>query len=150
MMSREIKFQDLNAAIHYVHRLRQIGYIQRGSWDLGQICVHLTAAMLYSMERRTIEAPPFLMRMIGPLILKPLVLRRRKLRAGVKAPRELTPPRSVIEAKAVSDFVRTIDQFRSYQGPPNAHPVFGALTAAEWHTFHTIHAAHHLGFLTPK
>ncbi|MCX5660432.1 MAG: DUF1569 domain-containing protein [Planctomycetota bacterium] len=149
MAKRELKFGDMTASVHYVHKLRQIGYEQHGKWDLGQICLHLTAAIMVSMDGRPLHAP-LILKIIGPPILKPLFLWRRKLIPGMKAPRELTPPRGVDETKAVSDYIRAVERFKKYSGAPHPHAFMGKFTLGQWHVFHTVHAQHHLSFLSPR
>lgn len=149
MLTRELKFKDLPASVAYVHQLRQIGYEQHGKWDLGQICLHLTAAIILSMEGRPLTVPTPL-KILGPVIIKPVFFWRKKMISGMASPKELMPPRGVNEEKAVQDYVRAVKKFLDYSGTPHPHAFMGKFSLTQWRIFHTVHAAHHLRNLTPR
>jgi hypothetical protein len=61
----------------------------------------------------------------------------------------LIPPPHVdlnIQREALQE---AINLFFSSAGPFSGHPLLGPLSKEEWHQFHCVHSAHHLGFAVP-
>lgn len=151
MKRRKLDFDRFESVTADIHHLRAAGYVQLGSWDLSRICDHLTRYMRMSLEGFPFEFPWVLRRLMGPAILKPLVLWTHWLPAGTKAPAPLVPQqRPAQEAEAVEAAVEMLHRVRNHPGRFAPSPLFGAMSNAQWRQVHLIHASHHLSFLVPN
>jgi len=146
---RRLDFRDFDAVIAEVERLRDHGYDAAGRWNLAQICDHLARAFDGSIDGFRLSVPKALVIMTGPLV-KPLVLKTRRLPAGVSSPPGFSPPPDARLDEAVANLNRAIDRFRDHQGPVAFHPAFGQASHEDWTQSHLIHCSHHLGFLSPR
>jgi len=148
MPRRELDFRSFDDVVTDARHLLAIGYERAGAWSLGQICHHLELVMRGSMEGFTARFPWYL-RLAGPVI-KRVVLKQRKLAAGVKGPAEIMPPAVPDETAAVESLIVRCEQVRDHTGIFYPSPLLGRLSPEEWRQIHLIHASHHLGFLSPK
>lgn len=150
---RRLELDVLDHAIAEIRRLQQHGYEQAGRWTLGQTCHHLAFVMRGSLD----GFPPGV---LASPVLRFVASRTKrfwidrpipkgvKLRGSLAA---LVPPEpgELDESEAVQDAIRCFGRLTS---EPQRHvsPVAGELTREQWDTLHRRHAAHHLGFLTPR
>lgn len=151
---RDLRFGSLADAVSDAERLLASGYTPRGKWTLSQACDHLADWLGYSTD----GFPP------TPLLLRPVMWLMRttigkrekaKLLAGKPfptggptLPQSVHPPGD--DAAAVERYRNAVERFERYTGPVHPSPLFGPLTKDEVRVLHTMHAAHHLSFLSPK
>jgi hypothetical protein len=144
---RALTFTRLDEVMPDVDRLLA-GHQTVGNWSLGQICNHLTAALLGSVEGFDFGVPWFLRLTLGRLA-KRQILRSGRVRAGVKLP-ERALPRPGLDDRAEAEALRAaLNHFSGYTGAVADHPFFGRMTKPEWIRLHLIHCAHHLSFVLP-
>jgi hypothetical protein len=145
---RQLDFRDFDTLAADVDRLHRDGYTKGGTWDLRQVCEHLTATMRMSIEGFTFKVPWWF------TFLRPLIRRRlfktRKMPAGIKGPDPLMPAATGEETAALNAFHKELIRIRDHPGPFQRSPVLGRLDPDEWRQFHLIHASHHLSFLIPQ
>jgi len=148
---RTLRFNSLDDVMPEVDRLLGGGHQTIGKWSLGQICNHLTGAVELSMARVDVASfAPWPVQATVGKVLKRLVLGRGRLPDGVKLP-EKYEPLAGLDARTEVDALRAaLRSFAEHPGPFGSHPMFGLLRREEWSRFHTIHAAHHLGFAIPQ
>jgi hypothetical protein len=150
MERRKLNFGRFESVAADINHLHTAGYTQVGSWDLSQACDHLTRYMRMSLEGFPFEFPWVMRRLVGPAILKPLVLWTHWLPAGAKAPRPLVPERSPQEPAAVEAVIEMLHRVRNHPDRFAPSPLFGELSNSQWRQVHLIHASHHLSFLVPS
>lgn len=147
---RPLGFASIDAVAEDVDRLRCDGYVRLGNWDLARICEHLATLMRFSLEGFPFHFPWILRRVVGPLVIKPWMLRTRRFPSGVDAPKEMVPTGQLGEEQAVEAFKAMLWRVRDHRGEFQPSPLLGPLTPEQWRQIHMIHAAHHLRFLVPK
>lgn len=150
MERRNLDFDRFEAVSADIHHLHAAGYTQVGSWDLSRVCDHLTRYMRMSLEGFPFQLPWVLRRLVGPAILKPLVLWTHWLPAGARAPQALVPLRSLQEPGAVEAAIEMLHRVRNHPGRFAPSPLFGQMSNSQWRRIHLIHASHHLSFLVPS
>lgn len=150
---RRLNFENLDDAAAEIGRLQEYGYEQAGQWSLGQVCHHLAFVMRGSLDGfpPEVKAPRLLRFVVART--KPLWLNRPfpkgiKLNGALAALRPPAPD-AIDENAAIEDAIACLARL---QAEPQRHPspAAGKLTREEWDTLHRSHAAHHLGFLTPR
>jgi hypothetical protein len=146
---RVLRFGSYDELLAEVDRLSSGPYRRAGAWSLTQNCEHLRIFMDCSMRGFGEARAPRLLRLIGPLALR-VTLVRKKIPAGVRAPAPFQPAAASVDDPARIDaFRQTVRALEGFSGAFHPSPLFGRLTAEQWHRLHRIHAAHHLGFLVP-
>ncbi len=146
---RPLRFHDFTDITADIATLQSHGYVRAGNWSLGQICDHLRLAVDSSIHGfGEIRTPP-LFRVFGPLFLR-ITLARKRIPAGAPAPAAYLPSAAGDETAAVERFLQSLAAFANFAGPAMRNPLFGPMTLDQWRRLHLIHAAHHLGFLTPR
>ena len=98
---RPLTFASLNEVMPDVDRLLN-GHTTVGKWSLGQICNHLSGAVIGSVEGFGGKAPWLIRKTIGPII-KRQILCAGRMREGMKLPEQFLPkpgldPRAEAEA----------------------------------------------------
>jgi uncharacterized protein DUF1569 len=146
---RQLDFRDFDAVAAEVERLRSQGYTKAGTWDLREICDHLSTTMRMSLEGFTFKAPWLLRTLFGP-IFRRRILKNRRMPVGIKAAQPLMPGPPGDEQASVKVFTELLARVRDPQAQFQPSPFFGVLSPDEWRQLHLIHAAHHLGFLIPN
>lgn len=149
---RPLVFASPEEVVAEAQRLAAAGRAGRlrtlGNWTPGQIFGHLAQWVDWSFDGAPMK-PPWLMRLIGPL-LKPLVL--KGLRQGVRLPGapEGTYGTEVLPLEeGLARLERAMARLAaSTPAIPNA--VFGRMSRQEWLTLHLRHAALHLGYLVAE
>jgi hypothetical protein len=144
---RELSFNSLNDVMPDVDRLLE-GHETVGNWSLGQICNHLANAVQLSVEGIPFRFPWITRTVVAPMI-KGTMFRTGKMREGVKLPAKALP-KAGLDARAEAEALRAaLNYYARVTEPLASHPMFGAISRAEWDRFHCIHCAHHLSFARP-
>jgi len=141
---RELSFQDLNQVMPEVERLLT-GHTELGQWSLAQICNHLSTTIRLTARAASNvpESTP------EQTAIRQAFFAGGVFPAGRQAPAPFVPQPGLDASTEAHSLAESIKRFQAATGPYPAHPFLGPLTAAEWHRFHTMHAAHHLGFVAP-
>ncbi len=145
---RSLTFANLDAMMAEVDRLLA-GHRALGRWSLGQVCNHLAMTLRYSAEGFPSRAPWPVRMLVGP-ILKRRILRRGKFPDGLKIPGADAPGPGLDDRAEAEALRATVRLLAAHAGPLAPHPVFGRIGDDDWRRLHCIHAAHHLGFLSPE
>jgi hypothetical protein len=145
---RPLTFASLNEVMPDVDRLLSGGYTALGKWSLGQICKHLSGAIVYSIEGFPERAPWLIRVTIGPLMVRSM-FKTGSFREGIKVPERYIPTPGLddrAEAEALRGAIRL---FAQHTGPLAGHPIVNRMSREDWERFHSIHCSHHLSFLIP-
>jgi Protein of unknown function (DUF1569) len=118
-----------------------------GSMSAHQMLCHLTDAVAYPLGEHSVA--PFKALPIPVSVFKWLALQfPKKWPKGIPAPPEIdqrivgTPPADFEADRAT--LLSKLDQFARASRPWPPHPMFGAMTAAEWMRWGYLHTDHHL------
>ncbi len=139
---------DLDAleSAHRAGRLRTTG-----NWDAGTNFRHLAIPIQRSMDGFEDSPVPLWRKVVGRLILRPIVLRVEAFKPGIRLDR-----RTEAFLWQPTDFDEGLNMLRAQlhrwiDGTPmtHPHPAFGPMTHEQWAAFHLKHGALHLGFLIP-
>ena len=149
MNLRNLEFTDFNAVRTELDRLQRGGYEQAGTWDLAQVCNHLSYFMTGSLDGHQFKVPWILKALLGRLVLR-RILKNRKMKRGVFTPQKPLPEPGGDEAPPSPNSRRRLLDLRSHKGEFIDSPFFGHLTPDQRRELHLIHAGHHLGYLIPK
>jgi len=149
MGRRDLQFHTFGEVLADLDLLRQGGYDRAGSWDLAQICDHLTYFIEASLDGYTLRVPWLLKVLFGRWVLR-RILTQKKMKAGVRTPQKPLPAPGRDEAAAVARLKRVIGRLESHSGELHDSPFFGHLTPGQWRELHLIHCSHHLSFLVPR
>lgn len=147
---RSLKFNDLDEVLAECRNLHQTGYQRVGKWSLGQICRHLRMTFDSS-----IDGYPIWMSFFAPLrpfirgLMLPRLLRGDSPKGVPTAPM-FAPPEDVDDAEEIEIFAASLQRLQNHQGVFKPHPGFGRMESEQMKRFHTVHSAHHFGFLIPK
>ena len=145
---RQLDFRNWHELLADVDGLRG-GYDRLGNWDLSQIVDHVGEGLRTATRGNDHRANWIIRKLLGPLILK-RILRKRRMKAGIKVPQWWLPGPTHDESAAVNQLRSDIAAFDAMTAAPCPHPFFGPLTKQQWNDLVLIHAAHHLSFLIPK
>ncbi|MEO9592593.1 DUF1569 domain-containing protein [Rhodopirellula bahusiensis] len=147
---RSLQFDNLDDAVQEAQSLLRSGYTPCGNWSLGQICRHLTLVQDPSVDGY--PAWMSLFAFLRPAMRRFLLpkLRRPDSPRGIRTSSMFVPPDDVNDAEEVESFAGSVERFHSYQGEYAPHPAFGRMSRAGIEEIHTLHAGHHLRFLTPN
>ncbi len=144
---RKLELESLDEVLCECERLAAAPHIKLlGNWSLGQIFFHLAAALHMSIDGSG-HRPPWFIRLLGPIILKPIVL--RGMSAGFQLPepveRQIVAAAPVSTEEGLQQLRKAVRRFReeSQRAP---HNVFGKLTGAQWNQLHLRHSELHLSF----
>lgn len=148
MHRRRLDFKNFDALVHEVESLRDGGYEQLGNWNLSMICDHVGTGAKTAMDGCPNRGPWYIRKLAGPVLLR-IMLRTRRMKAGLKVPDWWLPQAVPDDPRMIDDFLRTISRWRSFDGPVKPHPFLGNLSREQWNQLVLIHAAHHLSFLMP-
>lgn len=144
---RTLAFASLDRVMPDVDRLLE-GHTTVGNWSLGQICNHLTSAIMMTVEGTTARAPWLIRKTVGPFLLR-RILRTGRFPAGIQLP-ERYLPKPGLDARAEAEALRAaIRVLASHSGPCAEHPLGARLSREDWDRFQCIHCAHHLSFAIP-
>lgn len=146
---RRLTFAGVDDIMPEVDRLLERGYDRAGTWSLAQNCKHISTMILGSVDGFPFLMPWLVRAAVGP-VLRWQLITRGKMPDGAPLPRKLQPQPDLddrAEAEALRAAVRL---FQQHDGPFRTHPILGNLTRDQWHRLHSVHAAHHFGFLVPR
>lgn len=119
-----------------------------GNWTAAQIVEHVAITIDFSIDGFPPEMKPSLpMRLLGPLMKRPLLNNRMK--PGVKLPKHmqaLLPAADVSWGRAVDHLRRSIERFERAT-TLSASPFFGEMSRDDWTRLHARHAELHFGFM---
>ena len=146
---RLLTFANLDDLMPEVDRLLRSGYECAGNWGLGQVCHHLSRAIVGSVEGIPFGAPWIVQISIGPILRRSL-LRSRRMPNGMPLPKRLAPSPELDDRAEAEALRAAVAALARHAGPMANHPFFGRMTMDQWRQFHAIHGAHHLGFLVPN
>jgi hypothetical protein len=149
MPQRELRFHDFPSVLQEVDQLQHHGYDKLGTWDLAQVCDHLTYFVQGSLDGHSFKVPWLIKVLLGRFVLR-RILKQQRMKAGVFTPQKPLPAPGQDESAAVARFREMILRFDGHRGELHASPFFGTLSPQEWRALHLIHCAHHLSFLQPK
>jgi hypothetical protein len=147
---RFLELKDLDEVLSECRSLHQMGYRRMGKWSLAQICRHLRMTFDSSIDGyplwMSFFAPlrPFIRRMMLPRLL------RGDSPKGIPTAPMFAPPADLDDAKEIEILTASIHRLQNHQGDFKPHPGFGRMDSEQMKRFHTVHSAHHLGFLVPK
>ena len=147
---RLLKHMTWEQVLGEVDQLHRGGYECVGKWDLSQVCDHLSIPLMEVLEGKFGFKVPWIVKLLGPTVIKRQVLKTRVIREGIRGPQRFVNVVRREESVAVNDFHATVGRFKGYRGPFPRHPVFGNMTPEQWQDIQIVHACHHLGFLLPK
>jgi hypothetical protein len=141
---RSLTFSNLAEVMPEVDRLLK-GHQTVGQWSLGQICNHLTVAIIGSVEGFPFKPPWIVRKTIGPFMIR-RILKKGRFPAGIKLPEKFVP-KPGLDARAEAEALRAaIRLCGSHSGPYADSPLAGPMSRETWERLHCIHCAHHLGF----
>ena len=147
---RELRFDNLNAAIEEARSLLRRGYTRHGHWTLGQICRHLVLVQDPSVDGYPTWMSLFaFMRPVMRRWLLPKVLSGDSPR-GIRTAPMFVPPADLDDAREVDAFAESVTRFQDHAGQYAPHPAFGRLSRQRIEEIHSAHAGHHLRFLSPR
>jgi hypothetical protein len=149
MNKRELTFASFADVHADLDRLVQGGYQQAGTWDLAQVCDHLSFFIQGSLDGHQFRVPWIIKILFGRLVLRS-ILKQRRMKDGITTPQNPLPAPGGDAAAAVARLKQQTDRLQAHQGELHASPFFGYLTPAQWRELHLIHCAHHLAYLVPK
>jgi hypothetical protein len=145
---RSLSFSSLSEVMPEVDRLL-LGHRTVGNWTLGQICNHLSGALVASVDGASFRLPWIVRKTIGPFFVR-RILKTGRFPDGIKLPERLQP-RPGLDARAEAEALRAaIRLFNSHTGPYADHPLAGPTNRETWERFNCIHCAHHLAFVEPE
>lgn len=130
------------AAADRAGRLRRVG-----NWTTGQVLGHVAFWMNAAFDGMPGPSPPFLLRILGPIMVKPMLL--WKMPAGVRLPgaEQGTYGVDMISTdEGERRLLAAIDRFERDTLPPR-HQAFGRMSPAQWTRLHLNHAMLHFSFL---
>ena len=146
---RDLKFKVLDEVLEEVRSLHQTGYEQLGQWSLGQICRHLRLTFDCSMDGYPIWMSFFApIRPIIRWLMLPRLLRGDSPK-GVPTAKMMVPPRGLNDEQEIALFEASVRRLENHDGVFKPHPGFGRMERDLMLQFHSVHSAHHLGFLVP-
>lgn len=139
---------DLRAETKRLAAAERAGRLRRaGNWTTGQILGHIAFWMNAAFDGMPGPMPPLVVRLIGPILIKPLLL--WKMPAGVRFPGVEqgtygVEPISTDEGER--RLLAAIDRFERDQ-LPDRHVAFGRMSREQWTRLQLSHARLHLSFL---
>ncbi len=148
MNRRALDFRSFDEIKTDLDRLQAKGYGRGGTWSLAQVCKHLSIFVQGSLEGFTAPKPPWLIRLIGPWLIR-RIIRKRQMPVGVKVPRAYLPDAVATDAEEVDDLKRLLARFQNHRGPLHPSPLGGDLSYEDWRELHFVHCGHYLSFLHP-
>jgi len=146
---RRLRFESYADILADVGRLRDQPTRSLGNWSLAQVCQHLATAMQASTVPGPGFSAPLKLRLVGRLFRMRILTGR--LYPGFRLPPEaarLLPP-PVELSSAIEALEQAVAHLRTTDVRAK-HPVFGAMSVAQWDLFHLRHSEMHLSFIQPE
>ncbi len=146
---RELRFESLDDVVQEAENLASLEIEQLGNWSLGQILVHLAAAMNCSIDGFPFKAP-LPIRLIAPLLFKKKFI-YKAVPAGFQVPKGADDfsPGNTSNDEGLEAIKQAVARLGS-ETKRSPNPGLGELTTDEWNNFHCRHAEMHLSFLKAK
>jgi hypothetical protein len=144
---RRLSYSSLAEVMPEVDRL-MLGHRMLGSWTLGQVCNHLSGAIIGAVDGVPFRPPWIIRKTVGPLIVR-RILKTGRIPEGVKLPERFLPKPDLDDRAETESLRAAIRLFGSHPGPFADHPLAGPMDRPTWDRFNAIHSAHHLGFALP-
>ncbi len=149
---RQVRYQSFEDLVADAERLAGAKVGTTANWSLGQTLKHLGLAMEGSTRPGKGFKVPWWVKVLGFVYL-----RRRLVYGpfppGLQLPKSaaarLVPTEEVSATDGLATLRRGIEKLRS-ESTRATHPVAGALSIAEWDSFHLRHAELHMSFLHPQ
>jgi hypothetical protein len=119
-----------------------------GSMTVAQMICHLTDSFCVPLGERAVSQPPKLPPIPRPLYKWIALNTPTRWPEGVPTPPEIdqqfggTPPATFEPDRAA--LLTRLDQFIRSTGPWSPHPIFGAMSTAQWLRWGYLHTDHHL------
>ena len=148
---RELHFNSLNEVQAEVERLAAGEVRTVGNHSFSEIINHLAISQDVSAGRTQAPPPPFLMRLMRPLMRR-MVINSKPLKPGIKLPaagESFFWPQSDLDVPAAVRKFKDSTQNYLNSGPIENHPFFGKLSREESDSLNCRHAALHLSFVHP-
>ena len=151
---RTVRFSDLSEVISDAEALERDGYRSLGTWNLGQVCVHLSTVMRAFIEGfpeppASARVPLWLTRNSIAQFARGRAMLTRTVTGSIATFPEMVPPAGVDDAEGLAELKDWIARTRAHSGGFEPSPSLGVLSAQEVEALHMLHCAHHLGFLVP-
>ena len=143
---RALRLADVAQIMPEVRRLVPAHHTV-GNWSLGQICRHLVASVIGSMEGFDLRNHRVKRFFIRRKMLE--VALTKGIPPGWTVDPNLTPPSYVNLDEVVEALAGAIERYQRHKGKLHAHPLFGELSGEVWDQVHCVHCAHHLSFAVP-
>lgn len=147
---RELSFNSLDDAVAEVERLAQGQVRTTGKHTFGQIVEHLARTHDMSTGKIVGPRPPFIMRLLMP-IMKRMIL-NGPAKPGFKLPAAAEaffwPEGDVDVQQALTHLKESVENYKT-NGPLEVHPVFGKATREQIDNLNITHCAMHLSFVHP-
>ena len=144
---RPLRFSRLSEVMPEVDRLLK-GHCVVGQWSLGQVCNHLSTAIIGSIEGTSFRFPWLLRKTCGPMLVRRIIASGR-MPGGIKAPKALQPGPGLDDRAEAEALRATVHYFGMHPGPYADHPLGGPIGRDAWDCFHAVHCAHHLSYILP-
>lgn len=141
---RKLNFATEMDVLADVAHLRA-GYTRAGQWSLPQIAFHLNAPLERSLVPPDTQEPTPQQQERLRLIDQWLVDR---FATYIETSPEMTPPPDVTDA-AIDTYLDSLRRLRLYPHSHATSAFFGPVPIDKWRQLQLVHAAHHLGFLSP-
>ncbi|MEM6691884.1 MAG: DUF1569 domain-containing protein [Planctomycetota bacterium] len=147
---RKLDFHTADEAIAEIQRLRKEGYTKSKNWNLSQICEHLDKTMTGGMEGFGFRLPWILRKTIIPMVFNRMLKNRQMNSAPTIKRLKPTSPGDTDIDETIDACIATFERAASFPGPIEDYPFLDDLSVNDWRQFMYLHAAHHLGFLSPN
>lgn len=146
---RELTLNSLNDVIAEAERLAAIDVVTTGKHDFAHILEHLALAFKMSAGKIQGPRPPFVMRLMMPII-RMMIFAGKPLKPGIKLPPDAEgffwPEREIEVEEALAHLKDAVAEYQATDPLP-AHPVFGKSTREQNESLNIRHAALHLSFV---
>ena len=147
---RTLEFKSLDEAVADAERLASGETRTTGNHSFAQILKHLALTHDMATGKIVPPRPPFIMRMLMP-VLKHLIL-RGPVKPGFKLPADAEavfwPDGDIDVQEALQHLRESVENYKT-QGPLAVHPVFGKLPRETNEHLNRSHCAMHLSFVHP-
>jgi hypothetical protein len=148
---RELTFDSLDDVVADGERLPSGRVRTTGNHTFGQILEHLARTHDVTTGRMTVPPPPFLMRLMIPL-MKPMMVKDKPAKSGFKLPAKfeavLWPDQEFEVQEALAHLKESVEHYKG-EGPMPKHPMFGKLSREQHDRLNCRHAELHLSFVHP-
>ncbi len=148
--ARQPQYKTEDDVIADVRLLRQ-GYQPHGKWTLAQICWHIGLPLRANLKPpEPMDVAPTPEQAATKVGFVDYVLTHKAPPPHAKnAPPAFIPPEDAADSE-IDRYIESLLELKAYEHPKVLMGPVGPVTIDEFRTLNIFHAAHHLGFLTPK